>query len=753
MFSRFVRRSEAASTPTPDSRVRPLSMAVHLVVMATAFASAPLLAEQAPVTLEPVDVTAAGLGDPDATEDTQSYVPSAAKTATPLRLSPRETPQSISVVTQQRIEDQDMQTIMDVVNNTTGISVNRYETNRAQFNARGFEIKSLMIDGAPTIWEQPWSSGEVFSSLAMYDRVEIVRGANGLMAGAGDPSASINLVHKRASSKELKGSVEANASRWDSYGGLADVSTALNQTGSIRGRLVGEYNEGDSWVDMLSDKQQTLYGTFDVDLSDDTVLWFGVSHEDKQADSPMWGGLSVWYSDGTPTNWSRTKTTSANWSRWDNTYDNYFVNLEHNFANGWQASFGFSRSEKSADSYLLYAWGDPNRTTGLLELSGDMALFAGFYGGSYDVQTDQDDVNLEISGPFQLLGRSHDLAFGYSHSVQDFNADTRGYLYAGNADLNNWRGIIAEPSWHAPLFTQGSEITQEGLYGVARINLADVLKLIVGTRVSNYEKTSSSGDSQGNPIPADPIEVNDEVTPYAGLIYDLTANLSAYVSYTDIFLPQSVMDIHGNPLEPIIGKSAETGIKGEFIDGRLNTSLSVFRIQQDNLGQSTGEQIPGRPAGTFAYAPADGATSRGFELEVSGELAAGWNATAGYTQFQAQDADGEDVNSLYPRKLLRTFTTYRLPGEWNNLTVGGGWNWQTDIFTYATNPQGNLERIEQKRYSLIDLMARYEFTQQLSAQLNASNVQDTTYFDVFDAYGALTYGEPYNLKASVKYKF
>ncbi|EAA3799520.1 TonB-dependent siderophore receptor, partial [Salmonella enterica subsp. enterica] len=111
------------------------------------------------------------------TEDTQSYTTEAARTATPLSMSLRETPQSVTVVTQQRMRDQDMQTITDVVNNTTGISMNRYETSRGQINARGFQLNSLMIDGVSTIWEQPWSSGEIFSSLSMYDRVEVVRGA------------------------------------------------------------------------------------------------------------------------------------------------------------------------------------------------------------------------------------------------------------------------------------------------------------------------------------------------------------------------------------------------------------------------------------------------------------------------------------------------------------------------------------------------------------------------------------------------
>ena len=692
------------------------------------------------------EVTVEAREQSEITEGTRSYTTGKSKTATPLSMSLRETPQSVSVVTQQRIEDQDLDTIMDVVNNTTGVSVNRYETNRAQFNARGFEINSLMIDGVPTIWEQPWSSGEVFSSLSMYDRVEVVRGATGLMTGAGDPSAAINLVHKRAASKTLTGSVEVNRGSWHKYGAQADVATGLNQAGTVRARVVGEYADGDSWVKLLSNKRESLYATMDIDLTPNTVLWFGVSSQSDKTDSPMWGGLPVWYSDGTRTNWARSKTTSADWARWDSTYDNYFANLEHRFDNGWRAKLSYSRGERNADSYLLYAYGFPDPVTGQLVLAGPFAPYAGFNGGSYKTQTEQDDIGLQASGPFKLLGRTHELAFGYSYSNQEFNADTRGYLSAGNGDFNNWDGSIAPPAWTALTFYEESELTQQGLYGVARFNVAEPLKLIVGARVSNYEKTG-----HGIYTPAYDIEHKREVTPYAGLILDVTKNVSAYVSYTDIFLPQSVRNASGAYLDPILGRSVEAGFKGEFFDGGLNVSAAAFRIEQDNLGQSTGAQFPGTTE--YIYAESEGATSKGFELEASGELLPGWSVGAGYTQFTATDAAGDDVNSLYPRKLLRTFTSYRLPGVLSKLTVGGGVNWQDRIYTDAANPSGAMERITQKSYSLVNLMARYEFSKQLSAQLNLSNVTDETYFDVFDAYGAMTYGSPRSANVSVKYRF
>lgn len=689
------------------------------------------------------EVTVEAREQSEITEGTRSYTTGKSKTATPLSMSLRETPQSVSVVTQQRIEDQDLDTIMDVVNNTTGVSVNRYETNRAQFNARGFEINSLMIDGVPTIWEQPWSSGEVFSSLSMYDRVEVVRGATGLMTGAGDPSAAINLVHKRAASKTLTGSVEVNRGSWHKYGAQADVATGLNQAGTVRARVVGEYADGDSWVKLLSNKRESLYATMDIDLTPNTVLWFGVSSQSDKTDSPMWGGLPVWYGDGSRTKWARSKTASADWARWDSTYDNYFANLEHRFENGWQAKVNYSRGERNADSYLLYLY---------TYASPGLATFP----GSYKTETVQDDFGLQVSGPFRLLGREHELAFGYAHSKQEFKAQSRASSlsgYAGIPDFNSYEGDFPEPTWGPLSFYESSQVTQEGVYGVARFSLADPLKLIVGTRVSNYKK-----EGRGAAATPEPIEQKHELSPYAGLVYEVSRNVSAYASYTDIFLPQSERSQGAQYLDPIVGSNVEVGLKGEFLDGRLNASAAVFRIEQDGLAKADPNCV--RPtcvvtgtANEQAYIESEGATSKGFELDVSGELLPGWSVGAGYTQFTATDAAGDDVNSLYPRKLLRTFTSYRLPGVLNKLTVGGGVNWQDRIYTDAANPSGALERITQKSYSLVNLMARYEFSKQLSAQLNLSNVTDETYFDVFDAYGAQTYGSPRSANVSVKYRF
>ncbi|WP_296944233.1 TonB-dependent siderophore receptor [uncultured Massilia sp.] len=718
-----------------------LALLVSLAAPLAAQAAGPDEAPDAPGPVQQVRVS--GVKD-----GAGAYLAGKDSTAVPLDLTLRETPQSVTIVTRQRMDDQLMMSVTDVVNNATGVSVNQYETNRAGFTARGFDIDNLQIDGIPTTWEQQWSGGEVASSLAIYDRVDVVRGATGLMTGAGNPSAAINLVRKRATSKTLAATVEAGIGRWNERRVMGDVSSPLNTSGSVRLRVVGEHTGGDTWVDLAKKESNTLYATVDADLGRATTLSAGFGRQENRQDSPMWGGLPYWYTDGGKIDWDVSKTTSASWSRWPTTYDNGFVNLEHAFDNGWTVRANYSHGDRKSDSYLLYLSGVPDRATGL-----GMNAFS----GSYLTRTKKEDVGLYASGPFDLFGRRHEAAFGYMHMKQDFTSDSRAADYGSQdpsvGDFNHWNGAAyPTPAWGPLSFYEEGTTKQEALYGVARFALADPLKLIVGARVTDYEKTG-----HGLYTAAYSIRHDSEVTPYAGLIWDIDRTFSAYASYTDIFQPQNYKDLAGNILEPIVGKNYEAGVKGEFLDGRLHGAFAVFRIEQDKLAQAAGT-VDRDGAGPLIpeayYRAASGARSEGVEFELTGELARGWNASAGYTQFRAKDADGVDLNSVYPRRLLRVFTTYRLPDAWSRLTVGGGVNWEGRTYTVDPNaPGGTSGLIEQEAFGLVNLMARYEFDKQLSAQLNIDNAFDKKHFGMFAAYGALTYAAPRRAALTLRYRF
>jgi len=736
-----------------DKLVRPAGH-LHLTTLTVCVGLAlPLLAQaqstDAGTTSMPqVQVQAQKLGDA-----VGSYTIGRTRTATPLDMSLRDTPQSVSVITQQRIEDQGLLTITDVANNVTGVSVNQYETHRASFTARGFEVTNLQIDNIPTTWDAAWSAGEVLGSLALYDRVEVVRGATGLMTGAGTPSAALNLVRKRAFSKKLGGTIEATVGRWDKRRIMADVSTPLNASGSIRGRAVAEYSAGDSWVQYLENKDRTIYATVEADIGRDGTFSTGFSRQKMSPRGSMWGGLPYRYSDGSIIDWDRSKTTAAPWTGYENQYDNFFADYEHRFANGWNLRLSYTDATRDGDSHLLYLSGVPDRVTG---------AGLGAFAGSYVIQTKQKDLGVHASGPFSAFGRQHEAAFGYLHAKTDFHSNNRLASFAGEPDgaapavrdVNNWNpASYPAPVWGQQARYETSETKQQGLYGMARFSVTNDLKAIIGARVTKYEK--QGGGQWQAPYS---LKYDNEITPYAGLVFDLNDTYSLYASHTSIFEPQNLKDFAGNMLDPIEGKANEAGIKGEFFDRRVNASLAVFHLKQDNLGQAAGRIDRDGAAGPLLeesyYRAAQGATSKGIELDVSGEIVSGLNASVGYAIFRAKDATGVDFNAIYPRKTLRAFASYRLPGQWNKLTVGGGVNWEGSTYTIdGTVAPGIDGRMEQASYALVNLMARYEFSKQLSAQLNVNNATDKKTFAMFAAYNQFTYGAPRNTSLTLRYRF
>lgn len=233
----------------------------------------------------------------------------------------------------------------------------------------------------------------------------------------------------------------------------------------------------------------------------------------------------------------------------------------------------------------------------------------------------------------------------------------------------------------------------KSLYAATRVTLADPLHLILGARYTNWRVDTLTYSMEKN-----------HTTPYAGLVFDINDNWSTYASYTSIFQPQNDRDSSGKYLAPITGNNYELGLKSDWMNSRLTTTLAIFRIEQDNVAQSTGTPIPGSN-GETAYKAVDGTVSKGVEFELNGAITDNWQLTFGATRYIAEDNEGNAVNPNLPRTTVKMFTSYRLP-VMPELTVGGGVNWQNRVYTDTVTPYGTF-RAEQGSYALVDLFTRY----------------------------------------------
>lgn len=672
------------------------------------------------------------------TEGTRSYTTGAMSTSTGLPLSIRETPQSVSVITRQRMEDQGMTDLNDVVRYAPGVTLRKFGGDRQEFLSRGFRIDNVMYDGLPTTAGTFTLDSLSSADLSIYDRVEVVRGATGLMTGAGDPSATLNLVRKRPTAFPQV-SVTTSAGSWDRYRTEVDASNKLNEAGTLRGRAVAAYEDGNGFQDVRERKRQTFYGVLEADLSDSTTWTIGASkqREDKTSD---WGSLPSG-PNGENLHLSRSTFLSGDWAYWDQ--DNYtlFSDITHTFDNGWKAKLAAQQVWANSDTYSNYL------TSTAADYSYGSVSELGTASGAYRTDSDQLNLDASVSGPFQLLGREHELMAGISRR-QDKFYQRGGYSGATPVDIYNFRpSSIPKPSKDSLTpYASKNTTTEEAVYAAARFNPIDPLHVIVGGRVSWYDFDNLYSDND--------YKATREVTPYAGIIYDLNDTYSVYASYTEIFKPQSEQNTGGSVLEPMTGKSYEIGVKGAYLGGALNASVALFDTIQENRAYLPANQAtfcPGYPAQS-CYSAAGEVRSRGIDAEVSGQLAPNWQASAAYTLVLSQytkDVTYEDRRFApeQPKHLFKAATSYQLTGSLSKWRIGADLQAQSGTFARVGTGEA-----KQDSYALVGLMAGYRFNEHWDGRVNFNNVFDEKYWQgIPTGTGTGTYGDPRNVMLSLKW--
>ena len=436
---------------------------------------------QAALELGATQVTANQLGT--VTEGSGSYTPGTIATATRLVLTPRQTPQSISVVTRQAMDDFSLKSIDDVMRYTPGITVATYDSERTAYFSRGFAIQNFQYDGIPILQDAQYSSGHTLTDTVMYDRVEILKGATGLLTGAGGSGGTINMVRKKPTSA-FKGYIDLGAGSWDNYRSEIDISGPLTETGNVRGRAVAAYQDKHTFLDHYQRKTNVYYGILEFDLSPDTLLTVGGDYQDSDPQGSSWSGsASLYDSAGNRINTSRSFNNGAKFSKWEQYTRTVFATLEHSFENGWVAKAQYNHQINGYDAPLAALLSPDVNTGKALMLT-----------RKYTGETTSDTGDLYATGPFSLFGREHELVLGTSVSRSRWLG--RDYTNATNFnnshDYFNWDGDAPRPDW-GPQTKRNDELTrQSASYITGRFSLMDDLTLMLGTRVNNYEVSGTS---------------------------------------------------------------------------------------------------------------------------------------------------------------------------------------------------------------------------------------------------------------------
>lgn len=696
----------------------------------------------------PAVVVTAGVERSAVTEGSGSYTTGSMSTATGLGLSMRDTPQSVSVVTRQRMEDERLQTLDDVLRATTGLTSTYNGSGRALWYARGERIQSLQIDGLPLSISDGFSTDSLsLPATVLYDHIEIVRGANGLMQGSGNPSAAVNMVRKRPT-REKQVAVELSAGSWSTYAAQIDAGGPLNEAGTLRARGVLYGTDGNSYQQDSSKDNKLGYGILEADLTPDTMLTAGLVLQNERNRGYDWGGLPTRI-DGSFYPFSASTTLIPDWTFLNKRNQQVFAELTHQFNDDWKLTFSANKISAKA-AMMGRSLVHTNAVNDQLSISNTDLRYT----------DERENFGLHLQGAYELLGRRHELMVGANVQHTDWYYWSAGIGVRTPFDPWNFNlSGLPYPTAIRSTSYESSRRKDTGVYMATRFDLPFSTKLILGGRFSWVDYVSKTSWSSAS------YKATREFTPYAGLVHELSPTTSAYASYTEIFQPQSQRDVTGQLLPPVTGSNYELGVKGEFFGGKLNASAALFQTVQNNLPKGVANNTNCFSMTMTCYEASDKVRNRGLEFDISGELLPGWSIAAGYTYNVSKYAAGgsvdKDYNTYLPRHLVKLATTWQLPGAMQAWKVGANMQAQSSIYQdqtttgYQSYNYGAIPyRVEQKAYQVYGLMASYQFDRSTEVQLNLNNVFNKLYYSTI---GGTNWGNhigtPRNGAVTLRMKF
>lgn len=664
----------------------------------------------------------------EASTDEESLKAETQTSSSKLDLTLRETPQSVSVITQESLRDRQVVDFGQALEMAAG--VNQFTGTGPFGGIPGFgfnevTIRGIAIDSVHDVREDGFINTTYFAipDMAIYDRIEVVKGPSSVAYGRGSAGGIINRIRKKPLA-EGRAEVALSLGSFDTYRADVDVTGPLNDAKSVRGRVVAAYSDEGSFVDGVATSRTLLAPSIDFDLTETTrLLLEGLYQSDRFV--PNTGFPLVPVGDG------RYEAPNVRRSLYfgvptqkDNQWDIYSgtIKLEQAIGDQWFATLRLnankSKSPIQADRYA-YGFMDGGDTQ---MVRNDFAIDRDIWAGE-----------LQIAGDLNVGGIPVKVTGGIEYSDNDYHR--RGaYAYMGYANIYT-EDFAALPD--LPL-EPGAEYTTRnkasGAYVQAQIRPIERLAVLIGLR---YDDADAEYNSISDGILSR--KKDDDVTGRIGVTYDVTKNVSVYGMYGTSFLP-TIFDVSedGQILDPETGKIYELGLKSEWLDHRLGVNAAVYRIDRDKIPIS----VEGTPGNFFAIASGL-QRSEGFELEVNGQPLPGWNVSFAYNQLDSNFEDPRD--------------------PFYGATPGGAADWQVGVFTsyelqsgplqgfgagatvFAIDDRGlsTFSRGMLDGYERVDLNFFYKGLPAWEFALSIRNVLDERYIEGADRPGAIAqFGSP-----------
>ena len=663
-----------------------------------------------------------GSRDITATEGTKSFTSGALTVGSKVPQALKDVPQSISVLTSERLEQQNVTDFTTAMNQLPGITLVQGTSNlQNTFYSRGFAVTSIQVDGGAPLTSATSGGNQLFVPLidmSIYDHVELLRGADGLFNGYGTPSGSVNLVRKKPLD-HAQYTLDAQAGSWDNYRVVADATSPLAFDGKLRGRLVMTVQDEHHFYEVAKDDKTLVYGITELDLTPTTLLTAGIDYT-KQNSVPWQGGLPR-FQTGADLQLPRSTALAFPWNRWNFETTELFAGLEQKIGKDWTFKLNLTHNDQTSTEKIGYSSGAVNPLNNTGPLLGTQY---------WDLAGKQFSAEATLAGAFKLFGQRQEVTLGVNRVDSDAGGQT-----SYQSPINSSAAAPYQPYPGGPLFCSTVSICPSGLsvppinvfnfnpssliyseppnplptsrylssgqveyvaYLNVRLTAFDRLHLTTGIRWSRYESkrnqenfctaipttgtpsaTSCVGRQIGDALPplSRPFSGQNFSWPPSGtLSFDVTRQLTAYAGYTDIYQSNaSKLDINQNPLGPVTGSNWEAGLKWAARNGKLNVSLAAYSIKEKGFSirdtSVPSQQISAGVACCYFQDPNAIEKSQGIDAEATGEIIHGWQASVSYT-YNQNKYEGSDASNLFgitagtpfvtiqPKNLYKLWTSY-----------------------------------------------------------------------------------------------
>ena len=673
-------------------------------------------------------------------EDENNYIEPNATTATRTDTPLIEVPQSIQVIPEAVLEDQQVIRLNEALRNAPGVvQGNTFGSSGDNFAIRGFEGATVLRNGLQT--EFAGANGG-FRETANLEQIEVLRGPASILFGNVEPGGVVNLVTKQPLDTPF-GEVTAQVGSYEFFRPTLDVTDALNESGSIRYRLNAAFERSDGFRDFETDVERVFIApvvTFDI--SNRTELTVELEYLDDER--PFDRGIPALGDEvadvdldtiiGEPTDFARTVSTSVGYR------------LEHRFSNNWQLRNRFGYKNTDLDTLRTEF---SQALGGLDPATGNVAR--AFLSNNNQIETFE--AQTEIQGEFSTGSINHTLLAGVDLFFADSEINTTTDFATPVNLFDPQIGLIPVPELPLNLTTAdtNSDLSRVGLLLQNQIELSPQINLLLGGRVDFFEQNSES-EAILIPgllnIPARDVDQSDTVfTPRVGIVYQPIEELAVYSSYSRSFQPNTLdsTTIDGDFLDPEEGEQFEVGVKTNLFDGRLSATLSLFDITKTNVAATD-------PTNGNFVVPIGEQSSRGIELDVTGEILSGWNILGGVSFLDAEIEESPSFpDGATPRNVpdmtASLWSTYEIQsGSLAGLGFGLG------LFYVDERPGDDANTFTLDDYLRTDA-AVYYARDNFRVGLNVRNLFDIDYFESsIDRRGANP-GEPFTVVGSIAITF